>query len=104
MSGNYSSERRHIKKEEIEYLDKLVRGVYLKKDIKSGYKLHSSMLNDDFYLAIPLKKGQLSCRELLNGEKILKDLYKDQPLTIDDIDGPYQKNQELRRLIKNRGI
>jgi sialic acid synthase SpsE len=104
MDGNSSSERRYIKKEEIEYLDKLVRGVYLKKNIKSGYKLHSSKLNEDFYLAIPLKKGQLSCRELLNGEKILKDLSKDQPLTIDDIDGPYRYNKDLRKLIKNRGI
>ena len=41
MNGNSSNERRHIKREEIEYLDKLVRGVYLKKDLKSGYELHS---------------------------------------------------------------
>ena len=54
-------------------------------------------------MAIPLKKGQLSCRELLNGEKILKNLCKDDPLTIDDIDGPYKKNKTLRDLIKKRG-
>ena len=103
MEGNSSTVRRNIKHEEIEYLDKLVRGVYLKKDIKSGYEISSKKFNEDFYMAIPLKKGQLSCRELLNGEKILKNLCKDDPLTIDDIDGPYKKNKTLRDLIKKRG-
>jgi len=104
MNGNASEERRFIKREEIEYLDKLVRGVYAKKDLHVGYELHSSKLNEDFYLAIPLLKGQLSCRELLNGEKITNDLKKDKPLTIDDIDGPYKENRNLRELIKKRGI
>lgn len=103
MNGNSSDDRRLIKKEEIEYLDKLVRGVYAKKDLKAGYQLHSKKLDEDFYLAIPLKKGQLSCRELLNGEKIISDIKKDEPLTIDSIDGPYKDNQELRMLIKKRG-
>jgi N-acetylneuraminate synthase len=103
MEGNSSTVRRAIKSEEIEYLDKLVRGVYLKRDIKAGYELHSEKFNKDFYMAIPLKKGQLSCRELLNGEKVTKDLYKNDPLTIDDIDGPYKNNKTLRDQIKNRG-
>jgi N-acetylneuraminate synthase len=104
MNGSASDERRIIKKEEIEYLDKLVRGVYAKKNLLPGYKLHSKKLKEDFYLAIPLKKGQLSCRELLNGEKITKAVKKNEPLTIDNIDGPYKNNKKLRELIKNRGI
>ena len=55
-------------------------------------------------MAIPLHKGQLSCREVMNGEKLLKAVKKDQPLTIDDIDGPYSDNDELKKLIYTRGI
>ena len=49
-------------KKEIEYLDALVRGVYARRDLPAGHVLTP----DDYYLAIPLQKGQLSCRELLN--------------------------------------
>ena len=45
-------------KRETEYLDKLVRGVYANKDLKKGEKL----TDDDYFMAIPLRKGQLSCR------------------------------------------
>lgn len=103
MNGNASDERRVIKKEEIKYLDKLVRGIYIKKDLKIGHEIKSSNLEKDFYLAVPLKKGQLSCRELLNGEKILKDMKKDQPLMIDDIDGPFNNNEKLKSQIRDRG-
>ena len=48
---------------EIDYLDGLVRGVYAKRDLPAG---HSSR-DDDVYLAIPLQKGQISCRELMRG-------------------------------------
>jgi N-acetylneuraminate synthase len=40
----------------------------------------------------------------MNGEKLLKAVKKDQPLTIDDIDGPYSDNDELKKLIYTRGI
>ena len=58
----------------------------------------------DFFLASPLLKGQLSCREVLNSEMLKKDLKKDSPLLIDDIDGPYSDNENLNKLIKNRGL
>ena len=104
MCGQFSNQRRIIKKEEIEYLDKLVRGVYLKRDLKKGYEFSSEKLEKDFYLAIPLKKGQLSCRELLNGEKLTKDIEKDSPLMIEDIDGPYSSSSHLKKIIQDRGI
>ena len=103
MSGGYSDRRRVMSPEETKYLDALVRGVYAKKKLDRGYIFKHENFEKDFYMAIPLKKGQLSCRELLNGEKILKNLCKDDPLTIDDIDGPYKKNKTLRDLIKKRG-
>ena len=104
MCGQFSNQRRIIKKEEIEYLDKLVRGVYLKRDLKKGYEFSSEKLDKDFYLAIPLKKGQLSCRELLNGERLTKDIKKDSALMIEDIDGPYSSSDNLKKIIQNRGI
>ena len=85
---------------EVEYLNALVRGVYANRDIKAG-----EMLNDeDVYLAIPLQKGQISCRELMRGEVLLKDIKKDSPIQIDDIDSPYAYNSSLKDVIYNRGL
>lgn len=104
MSGGSSTQRRVLPKREIEYLDALVRGVYAKRDIKSGYVFSKESFEDDFYLAIPLQKGQLSCREIINGEKLITDLTIDEPLTINNIDGPYSENEALKALILNRGL
>lgn len=81
-------------------MDALVRGVYAKRDFKAGDVLH----DEDVYLAIPLQKGQISCRELMRGEVLLKDIKKDEPIKIDDIDSPYAYNQSLKEKIYNRGL
>ena len=103
MSGGSTSSRRNVSSKERKYLDELVRGVYSKKALKKGYVFSSESFDEDFYLAIPLHKGQLSCREIINGEKLIKDIDIDQQLTIDDVDGPYQENQSLRNFILDRG-
>ena len=104
MCGPNADERRIITKDETEYLDKLVRGVYAKKDLKAGLEINNKNLNKNFFLAIPLQKGQLSCRELLNGEILLKGLKKGEPLNIDNIEGPYSKNKSLKEKISKRGF
>lgn len=104
MCGGSSTQRRVLPKREIEYLDALVRGVYAKRDIFAGYTFSKESFEEDFYLAIPLQKGQLSCREIINGEKLTKDIKTDQPLTIEKIDGPYNENPNLKSLILNRGL
>tara|TARA_B100001121_G_C18375205_1_gene473578 strand:- start:341 stop:661 length:321 start_codon:yes stop_codon:yes gene_type:complete len=104
MCGPSSDERRIISRNETEYLDKLVRGVYAKKDLKKGFEINNKNLNTNFFLAIPLQKGQLSCRELLDGEVLLKDLKKGDPLNIDNIEGPYSKIKSLKQKITKRGI
>jgi N-acetylneuraminate synthase len=104
MTGGNNHSRRSISKKETEYLDKLVRGVYAKKDLKAGYIFSKENFKKDFYLAIPLLKGQLSCREFMNGENLIVDLKADQPLTINDVDGPYNDNFNLKKLILNRGL
>lgn len=104
MCGGFGDKRRVISKKETEYLDALVRGVYAKKDLDAGYVFTKESIEKDFYLAIPLRKGQLSCREVMNGEKLLNPLKANEPLTIDSIDGPYHDNISLKKIILNRGI
>lgn len=87
-------------RKEVTYLDALVRGVYARWDLPKGHKL----TEDDIYLAIPLQKGQISCREFMKGEELLCDIKKDAPIKIDDIDSPYAKNKDLKQLIYDRGL
>ena len=104
MCVGRSTTRRVISRKETEYLDQLVRGAYAKRDLQPGYKIHKDSFEKDFYLAIPLRKGQLSCREIMNGETLTQEIRANQPLTIDHIDGPYATNPTLKNLIKNRGL
>lgn len=104
MSGGSSDSRRVLPREEIEYLDALVRGVYARRSIEPGYVFGKESFDKDFYLAVPLQKGQLSCREVMNGEKLVDFIDADQALTIDHVDGPYSENAGLRQLIMGRGL
>ena len=103
MYGESDKNRRKIKESETNYLDKLVRGVYAKIEIKPGMVINNDNFNDFFYLAIPLNKGQLSCREILNGTQILSKLSINQPLMIEDIEGPLKDTNYTFNLIKSRG-
>ena len=87
-------------KAETQYLDALVRGVYAKRDLKAGETLN----DEDVYLAIPLQKGQISCRELMRGEVLLHDIKADNPVKIDDIDCPYAYDETLKKKIYDRGL
>ena len=104
MCGGISDSRRVISKKETEYLNALVRGAYARRDLESNYVFSKESFEKDFYLAIPLHKGQLSCREVMNGEKLLKPIKAHESLTIEHIDGPYSQNNSLKSLILNRGI
>jgi len=104
MCGGVSHMRRVITKKETEYLDALVRGAYARRDLEPGYIFTKENFEEDFYLAIPLRKGQLSCREVMNGEKLLKPIRSHESLTIDHIDGPYSENPSLKSLILSRGL
>jgi N-acetylneuraminate synthase len=104
MCGGRGQSRRVISKRETEYLDGLVRGAYARRDLEAGYVFTKDGFEKDFYLAIPLRKGQLSCREVMNGEELVQEIKADQALTIDHIGGPYSENEGLRRLILNRGL
>ncbi|MGZ3420754.1 MAG: N-acetylneuraminate synthase family protein [Polyangiales bacterium] len=104
MCGGNSSTKRMPTDREIRYLDALVRGVYARRDLPEGHVLQHESVDEDVYLAVPLQKGQLSCRELMSGEVLLCAVKKDQPLTIDMIDSPYAGNQALKATIDKRGL
>jgi N-acetylneuraminate synthase len=104
MSGGNSGVRRVISQDEIKYLDALVRGIYLKRDLPKGHVINNENFEKDFQLAVPLLKGQLSTREIINGTILIKDLKKDDPLTINDIDGSLSQSEKLKQQILDRGV
>ncbi len=100
MCGQPGSEKALPTKKELEYLDTLVRGVYAARDLPAGHILAP----DDYYLAIPLQRGQLSVRELLNDLALAKECAQDAPLMVDLLDSPYSRDEGLRRMIYGRGL
>ena len=64
------SQNKKIEKKELDTLNALQRGVYAKKQIKTGKVLGKN----DFYFAFPLQKGQLSSSELKKSTAIKKKL------------------------------
>jgi sialic acid synthase SpsE len=100
MCGPGGDSWRTCSRPEIEYLNDLVRGVYARRDLPAGHAL----CDDDIYLAIPLQKGQISCRELMRGEVLLHPVVADEAIAIGAIDSPYAHHESLRNVIDNRGI
>jgi sialic acid synthase SpsE len=101
--GTSRAERKIALSKETAYLDTYIRGVYARRALKVG----QIMTEDDIYMAIPLQKGQISCRELMLGRfghKVTKAIKADAPIRIDDMDTPYSENAHLKQLIYNRGL
>lgn len=100
MCGGSMNEKRVPPEKEVRYLDGLVRGVYAKSDLPAGHKLQDA----DVYLAVPLLKGQISCREFMRGEVLRAPVSADAPVNFTAIESPYSANSELGRLISERGL
>ena len=100
MCGGSGSEKRVPSKAEVQYLEALVRGVYAKNDLPAGHVL----TEEDVYLAIPLQKGQISCREFRKGEVLKTAVTADSKISIADIDSPYSSDSELVKSIMERGV
>lgn len=104
MCGGSKESKRVNSQEEIRYLDALVRGVYARRDLSAGYVFSHDTFAQDFYMAIPLLKGQLSCREIINGESLVKDIRADEALGVEHVSGPYSSSDRLRQFILERGL
>ncbi len=100
MCGAPGTEKHSSTQREVDYLTSLVRGVYAKRDLPAGHLLTSA----DYYLAIPLQKGQLSCRELLNDQVLALDIKQDAPLMVETVDSLYNRDETLKKQIYARGI
>jgi N-acetylneuraminate synthase len=100
MCGAPGIAKRQPPEREVAYLDGLVRGVYAKRDLPAGKVL----TDEDLYLAIPLQKGQLSCRELMRGEVLRGGVSQDGAVMFGNIDSPYGEDSTLRKMIEQRGI
>jgi sialic acid synthase SpsE len=104
MCGGSPDQKRVNSEKEIKYLDALVRGIYAKKDIPAGYVVKKEEFDQYFFLAVPLHKGQLSVREIKNGETFISGVKKNEKILIDHIDSPYSKIESLKKMVYNRGI
>jgi N-acetylneuraminate synthase len=100
MCGAPGTEKTISTQKEIDYLTSLVRGVYAKRDLPVGHTLTP----DDYYLALPLQKGQLSCRELLNDQVLSSPCAADAPLMVDMVDSLYNRDEALKRKLYQRGL
>jgi sialic acid synthase SpsE len=103
MCGGSAEQRRNFLAREIEYLDSYVRGVYAKRPLRAGQVLSE----DDVYMAIPLRKGQASSRELMLGKfghRMLKDCGEDEPVLMEALDTPYADDDALLENYRRRGL
>jgi N-acetylneuraminate synthase len=100
MCGTAGDVKRVPPEKEVAYLDGLVRGVYAKADLPAGHIL----TDESVYLAVPLQKGQISCREMMRGEVVLGPVAADGAVMFKNIDSPYGADSALAKMINQRGI
>ena len=103
MCGGSNAQRRKLPSREINYLDNLVRGVYAKRQLPAGYVVEQATFDNDFYMAVPLLKGQLSCREILSGLTLAQPLDGDAALTLAQV-AACAFSSEQHSLILDRGL
>lgn len=89
ICGSSSTKKKIPSQKELDYIESQTRGVYAKRNLRIGEKVTEK----DIYLAIPLQKGQLSCKEFFQGEILINRVNKDAPVMTDDINSSVVKNQ-----------
>lgn len=103
MCGGRSDQRRALPSREISYLDNLARGIYARRELPAGHPLRPETFEQDFYMAVPLQKGQLSSRELLAGLCLKVDIRSDAALTLEHIEDEAMSSEQ-KALIQERGL
>lgn len=99
MCGAPGDEFRKSSQKEIDYINEHVRGLFARIDLKRGAPINP----DNFYMAVPVHQGQLSCRELMSGGKLKRDLAQDWPLMLADVEAECLQDQEMVQEICKRG-
>jgi sialic acid synthase SpsE len=99
ISGGSSSVKRKPPQKEIEYLDALVRGVYAKKGLQPGKILGE----EDVYFAVPLQKGQMSCRDFRGQHSLLSSCSEDEPIMIHNVE-QFTNNINILEMANQRGL
>jgi sialic acid synthase SpsE len=100
MCGAQPTAKRAPPRQEIEYLDQLVRGVYAARDLPAGHVLSAQ----DVFFAVPLSPGQISVREFRAGEALKAPVARDEPIRAREIVADWANDLALRRLIDERGV
>ena len=72
-----------------------VYAVYAVRDLPAGHVI----IETDVYLCVLLLHGQISCRELMRGEILLKSAKADASIDITDIDSPCARNEAFQSRI-----
>jgi N-acetylneuraminate synthase len=85
---------------EVEFLGTYLRGAYARRDLPAGHVL----TDDDIQLAIPLLKGQMSCREFVGGEVLLEGCAKGDAIGIHTVESSYANECDRRAAISQRGL
>lgn len=98
MCGVDPLQFRTLPEKEIRYLDNLVRGIYARTDLAAGHAITDA----DFYAAIPLLAGQISCREIRESSILLTPIKKDQPIMLEHLLG--WEDHSMRDVINDRGL
>ena len=104
MCGGPAEYRRATPMQEVEYLNALLRGVYARRDLPAGHRVTPENFEQDFYLAVPLRRGQLSCREHLDGLVLRHDVKSDGALTLETVDESAAGTEDHKRMIMGRGL
>jgi N-acetylneuraminate synthase len=99
MCGDQRDELRAPPCKEVDYIHEHVRGLFAKRDLIRG----EAVSLDNFYLAVPVHRGQLSCREVMKGGKLIGEIKKDSPLMIENINAGYLEDEHLIKEIRERG-
>ena len=86
MCGSGGFGRRVIRHDEADYLWRLVRGVYARRELPEGHVITHDNFTDDFYLAIPLQPNQTSVRDIVTGLVINRAIGANEPLMAADIE------------------
>ena len=99
MCGAPGTELRVPPKKEIDYINEHVRGLFARRDLSEGETISMEIC----YLAIPVHRGQLSCREVLMGGRLKGPVAKDGMVMLDNVDSDQLRSPKIREEIINRG-